>query len=205
VSARFLLLGVIATAACTEYRVRGDDPVPPADPPARLPDAQGAPPTDWDACARGFLGRYHNLAPGDVAVADPSPEDPESVDWWRDETLAFSRYDPSLDFGENWWPVDDGTTGDPGQFAVRWTAWLRVRDRTLVQVVLGAADDAWVRIGDDVVASQRDRDVMEAGVFDVTLAPGVYPVDVRFAHRIAQRSGVRVRLLGEPTLCYPEI
>lgn len=198
---RFL---VLLFFGCSEYRVEGDGPLPPAPPPERLPDAQGAPPDDWNACASGFLGRYFNLEATHPDVAALAP-DPDAVDWFDDDRIAFSRYDPSLEFGSNWWPVDAGIDGDPEQFAVQWTAWLRVRSNTRVDVLLGAADDAWVWIGDELVASQTDEDVLNIEVSAVDLRPGVYPVQVRYAHRLATSAGLRFRIVGgEAVLCYPE-
>jgi len=200
-----LLLMVAAFGACSEYRVEGGDPIPPAPPPERLPDAQGEPPSDWDTCSQGFLGRYFNLEATHPDLDLIAPVDPESVDWFDDERIAFSRFDPTLEFGDNWWPVDSGIDGDPAHFAVQWTAWLRIRGNTEVSLLLGAADDAWVWVGDELVASQTDEDELLPEVFATSLRPGVYPVQVRYAHRLATSAGVRFRVVGgEAVLCYPE-
>ncbi|MFT6146406.1 MAG: hypothetical protein ACJAZO_003710 [Myxococcota bacterium] len=192
-------------AGCSEFRVTGRDPVPAAAPPERLPDAQGEPPSDWNACASGFLGRYFNLEATHPDVALLAPADPETVDWFDDERIAFSRYDPTLEFGENWWPVDNGIDGDPEQFAAQWTAWLRVRSNTSVDLLLGAADDAWVWIGDERVATQTDAEVLTPQVYTISLRPGVYPIEIRYAHRLATSAGLRFRVVGgEAELCYPE-
>jgi len=202
---RVLLLAACCASACSEFRVEGRDPLPPAAPPERLPDAQGEPPDDWDNCSQGFLGRYFNLEATHPDLDLLAPETPDAVDWFDDDRIAFSRFDPSLEFGANWWPVDNGIDGDPEHFAVQWTAWLRIRSATDVSILLGAADDAWVWVGDELVASQTDSDVLEPEVFETRLRPGVYPVEIRYAHRLATSAGVRFRVVGgESVLCYPE-
>ncbi len=194
-------------AACSEYRVDDGPRVPPADPPPSLPGLHGSPP-DWNTCGAGYAGRYHNLGPADPMVgvdAEPAPEHPDDVDWWAQDTLTFTRFDPSLDFGANWWPVDEGIEDDPAYYTVTWAAWVRVHARTSLQILLGAADDAWVLRGDEVVASVRGAEWLEAQVFAVDVSPGQYPLTVRYAHRAADEAGLRFRVVGgDVTVCYPD-
>lgn len=197
-----LLLG------CTEYRVRADDPVPPADPPPDALDPAGEPPDDWGGCSAALLGRYHNLSashPDVAADAPPAPADPDEVDWWSEQTLAFSRWDATLELGGDWWPVDTGQDGDPAHFAARWTGWLRVWEATELVVVLGAADDAWLRLGDEIVARNVDNEALSPEAFAVALRPGVLPVEISAAHRLAPVPGMRFRVAaGDVTLCGPD-
>lgn len=203
---RFLPL--LCLFACTEYRIDDGERVPPADPPDDLVDEQGEPP-DWNTCSGGFLGLYYNLPALDPAVgpeAPATPTDPADVPaWWGDEVFTFSRFDPTLDFGNNWWPVDEGLEGDPAYFTGSWTAWLRVWDDTDVTMLLGAADDAWVIVDDEIVASVAGAPSLDPVLVSVSMDPGQYPVRVRYAHRKASAAGFRFRLLqGEASICYPE-
>lgn len=191
--------------ACSEYRVGEAEPVPPAPPPEALPDPAGDPPSDWAACARGFDGYYYNLPDNLPSLDGLAPEDPSMTDWWDEDFLAWTTFDASLDKGSNWWPVDSGIEGDPGQFAVRWSGWLRARSNTDLELLLGAADDAWVYVGDELVASQTDRDTLEPEVFTASVRSGVYPVRVLYSHRLSTAAGLRFRLLSDSVeLCAPD-
>lgn len=202
--------------ACSEYRVQPPEPVPPAEPPGSEQDAFGDPP-DWASCSEAFFGQYYNLewnsegvsTPG-VDTADPEalvfPEiDPSSAGYWEAERLAFQRYDPSLAFGENWWPVDEGWAEDPAFFAARWTAWLRALEGGDVVVALGASTDAWVLLDDTVVASVEGAREYRPENTTLTLRAGVYPLDLRMAHRGGPEAGFRFRVVsGEVLVCYPD-
>lgn len=201
------VLPLLLLAACTEYTVREDPPPPPADPPGDVLDAQGEPPSDWNTCASGHFGLYFNV-PADHPDVEPPIDDPvldlDAWDAFDEGALAFQRYDPSLDFGANWWPVDEGLTDDPAYFAVQWTSWLRVTDDTTLGFVLGAADDATVWIDGDPAFVVANADY-EPASFNIDLRPGQYPVRIRYANRRAAGNGFRFRLAGgEGRICYPE-
>lgn len=202
------LLPLLVLFACSEYRVDDGDRVPPATPPEDDLDAQGEPP-DWATCSGGFLGLYYNLTERDPAVGPDAPDAPaepsEVPQWWAEDALAFSRFDPSLDFGDNWWPVDEGLVGDPAWFTVSFTAWIRVWDGTTATLLLGASDDSWVVVDDEVVASVAGASDMEPALVEVPMQPGQFPLRVLYAHRKAAAAGFRFRVLeGDVSVCYPE-
>jgi hypothetical protein len=198
-----LLLG-----GCNEYVVKQQPDPPVAEPPgAADPSDQGEAP-DWNDCDEGYLGNYYNLT---VDHPDVEPDgavlpvdDPAVFDWWDEDRLAFERFDPSLDMGNEWWPVDDGLTEDPAYFAARWTAWIRVNATGTHDLVLGATSDVYVLVDGDVVASVQASGAFEPLVVPVELTAGQFPLEVRFAHRMG-RSGMRMRFASEDVVvCYPE-
>ena len=200
-------LPLLLLAACSEYTVREDPPPPPADPPGDVLDAQGDPPSDWNGCASGHFGLYFNVT-ADHPDLEPPEDDPlldlDGWDAFDEDRLAFQRYDPSLDFGANWWPVDEGLTDDPAYFAVQWTSWLRVLENTTLSFVLGAADDATVWIDGDP-AFVLTNATYEPQAFTLDMRPGQYPVRIRYANRRAAENGFRFRLTGgDGKICYPE-
>lgn len=214
VSALAVLAGV-PQVACNSTNVRRRPPPDPADPPERVLDLWGTPPTDWQNCYRGMRGLYYNHT-ADHEDFDPEwlsdtdtdfvPDDRvlDELDWW-DGDLAFQRYDGTTDFGPNWWPVDGGFAGDPQLFAGRWVGWLRVTRRGDQEFVFGASTDAFIKIGDDVVAEIRDSDDFITDTVSVNLNTGVYRLDVRYAHRYGETNGFRFRVASEDAqLCYPE-
>jgi hypothetical protein len=206
------MIWAMLVLGCNEYVVKKAPVDPPVAPPADVIDAQGKPPTDWDTCASGWFGQYENLPSNhpdiDPDTATPPPDDPDALDWWSSDYRSFQRYDPSIDFGPNWWPVDDGIQDDPRDFAVSWTAWVRAKSGTDMQFVLGNADDAWLDIGTPGDGGQR---VARAGVhtfapeeMSVHLSSGVYPLHLRYAQRSGGADGFRFRITGgDVVLCYP--
>jgi hypothetical protein len=144
---------------------------------------------------------------------DPDPEsdtgapaavDWDHVDWFDAERQAFSRYDGSWELGSGFWPVDTGLDGDPRHFAVRWVGWLRVRSGGGVSWLAGGADDLLVRVDDTDVVALTDATELDVATYDAPLSPGVYPIDLRYAHRRADVSALRLRLLdNDAALCPP--
>lgn len=209
---RWLGVGGLAALACTpEYRVQQDPPPPPAEPPGETLDELGDPPADWTSCDSGFLGLYANL-PADHPDVEPALDaeissDPDAVDWFDDRWRAFSRFDPSLDWGEGWWPVDEGLAGDPLYFSVRWTGWMRVWSSGTHSFLLGAGGDAWMLLDGAVVAELHELQGYAGGLVELNLESGVYPVELRYAHRSEAADGMRFRVVSsseEVRLCYPE-
>jgi hypothetical protein len=195
-------------AACSEFRVNQAPPVPPADPPADEGDQSFGDPPDWASCADGWYGQYYNL-PADHPDVEPDPDAPmpdlADRDWWDGERRSFTRFDPSLDFGSGWWPLDDGIDGDPAYFAVRWTGWLRVLSGNSIDVVLGARTDAWILIDGDVVAAVGGADGGDAQLLSLPISPGQMTIDIRFGQLDAAESGFRFRIAGgDVAQCYPD-
>ena len=192
---------------CSEYVAIKQRETEPVEPPGENFDPFGDAP-EWEGCPYGFFGRYYNLPMSHEAVEpefEPYPqEDPNLLDWWNDTYLSFERYDPSLDFGQNWWPLDDGFEGDPGYFAVKWSAWIRVFETTDIEFVIGAADDFWLFIDEEPVYVQAGIHDFESLVTQVPLNDGQYTVEILYAHRSGE-NGMRFRMLSEQAaICYPE-
>ncbi|MDP2308986.1 MAG: hypothetical protein Q8P18_23385 [Pseudomonadota bacterium] len=199
--------------SCSEFVLRESPVVPPADPPADDPDAAFGDPPDWSTCSSGWYGQYYNL-PGDHPDLEPDPlvadvSDMDDVDWWEADRLAFRRYDPSLDFGSNWWPVEQGIEGDPAYFATRWTAWMRVTSGSTVDIVMGAQSVAWLEFDGEPVAevplAESAQEAMDAQVYTLPVRAGQFPVELRFGQLEAGASGFRFRIVsGDAVLCYPD-
>lgn len=207
---------LISTLACTDYHIRTPDPVAPADPPGSETDVFGEPP-DWATCSEAYLGQYFNLASDDPEVAVPHPDSGDTGDavlepvdldgsaLWDSGRLAFQKYDPTLAFGENWWPVDEGLAEDPSYFSVRWTAWLRALDSNGAEIALGASSDGWVLLDETVVASVEASPEYVPQTVPISIRSGVYPLDVRMAHRGGHGAAFRFRVVsGNVAVCYPD-
>jgi len=205
-----LWVAVFVLASCQEYTIDGPATVPVATPPAP-PDNRDGDPPDWNDCFQGFLGEYTNL-PANHPFVEPDPlleEGPldfTTLDWW--DQPSFQQFSPSLDFGSNWWPVDEGLAGDPAYFAVRWNAWIRAWDDTTLEFSLGSADDVWILINDELVFSDTGIKNFDPQTYTIDLEAGQYPMEIRFAHRSGE-SGFRFRVLSPrgqdgTSICYAE-
>lgn len=192
---------------CTgEFQINQQPKVPPAEPPGEEVEDQGSPP-DWTNCSQGWRGVYHNLTVYDAFV-DPrpadelAPTDPTLVDWWSDP--SFEKFDPTLDFGQNWWPVDEGLEGDPKFFAVYWHAWIRAWSGTTLSFSLGSSDDSWVYVNGTPIANKPGIQDFVRDPFEMYLEAGQYPIEIWYAHRSSLSSGMSFRVLsGDVSICYP--
>jgi hypothetical protein len=204
-----LAAGALFLGACNgDFQFVDQPHVPPAEPPGQDADPLGEPP-DWQNCFQGWRARYINLSVHDEFVAprptdDPAPTDPDGFDYWVKQP-AYEDVDVSIDFGENWWPVDEGLEGDPAYFAVYWDAWIRADNGTYITFQLGSEDDAWVYIDGREVVANPGIHPYERLTYDTYLEAGPKPIEVWFAHRGSENSGFSLRLLTpEVDLCYPE-
>ena len=88
-----------------------------------------------------------------------------------------------------------------------WYGWLRVWDDQDVPVVAGSATDLLVLINHEVALSLEDQPEFLPEQHNISLDAGVYPIEIRYAHRMDTYSGMRFRLATTPDraqLCYPE-
>ena len=200
---------MIFLLACSEYVVNQEvkrDPV--QQPPVPAEDYEGQPP-NWGACGQGFSGVYfnHDASHMDFGIEEEeeTEEDPSNLDWWDASYRSFERYDASLDFGEFWYPVNEGFQGDPDFFAVRWNAWLRVYENNqTISFVVGAANDFWLQTPEEVLFYRAGLHDFELDVVDVSIARGQYPITILYAHR-AGNSGLSFRLVSDNAqLCFPD-
>jgi len=168
------LLIVLATG-CADSALRSVAQSEDPSPPVSAEDPHGAPP-DWGDCDQAFLGDYENRV-GDTSVP------------------AFSRWDATLDFGADWWPVDDGLAGDPADFAVTWRAWLRAWTDTSWEIGFGAASSGSLLIDDAVVASTEGGG-FEPALVTVPVDAGQHRIEVRFVHAGDGTSALSLRTVG---------
>lgn len=201
----FRLLLPLFLLGCNEYSLIEPDKTKPAPPPQPVEDGFGDPP-NWQDCLTGYLGAYSNLSVDHVDVEPPLDEvpvtDPLTLDWWSEP--SFQRFDPGLDFGANWWPVDEGLEDDPAYYAVKWIGWLRAWDRTDLAITLGSGGDSWVILDGEVIAAQPGVHPFDPVVYAMQVESGQYPIEIRYAHRGGD-AGFRFRVVnGDVSVCYPE-
>ncbi len=204
-------IAIVLATACggNEQNIYIPPSVEPPLPPDESTDDEGSPP-NFTSCNQGWFASYYNL-PNTHPDVEPEEAslpglDPAAFDWWDNQYIAYEKYDPSLEFGPNWWPVEEGLQDDPAYFSVKWNAWLRATDDSDVQMVLAGSSDAWVMLGEskEVIASIEGVD--EFTVLDVThrIDSGVYPIQIRYSHRMGS-AGFRFRVVqGDVIICFPD-
>lgn len=200
-----MLLIAMLLACGSEQSLVEPPKVPPAEPP-ELPDQGYGDAPNWADCTSGWLGRYtnHSIDHPDMEppIDAPIPTDPDELDWWDD--VDHQEFVAGLDFGTNWWPLDDGLEGDPAYFAVSWVAWMRATDDTSIEFIFGSSDDAWIHLDDAPLVELPGVHPFEQDVYTVGIDSGQFPVQVRYAHR-SGGSGFRFRVLsGDVQICYPD-
>ncbi|MCB9684262.1 MAG: hypothetical protein H6738_00055 [Alphaproteobacteria bacterium] len=193
--------------ACgTEVGIGGGEKVPVAQPPGDDGDDLGSPP-DWQNCLEGWRGQYSNLT-ADNKYVTPGPriEVPTTVEGlalWDDP--EYEQFDPSLDFGQNFWPMDEGLEEDPKYFAVYWHSWVRAWSGTTLSFLLGSSDDAFVYINGAPVAENPGIHGFVRTRYDIHLDAGQYPIEIWFAHRGSPDAAMSFRHVeGDVSFCYPD-
>jgi len=205
---KYFWLAAALTGCTGDIGIIDQKKVPPAPPPTGDPTTQGAPPV-WSSCNQNWRGTYYNLRVTDAYVDprpadDPAPTVPEDFPYW-DHPSAFQNVDPSLDFGQNWWPVDQGLDGDPKYFAVHWDAWIKVNQSGDFTFLLASQDDSWVYVDSQLIASKPGIQPFVRDSYTVNLKAGQYPIDVWFIHRGSETSGFSFRpVSGDFAICYPD-
>lgn len=199
----------LLTFSCTEYVAKKveKEELTPVEPPEDDFDPFGEAP-EWEVCQQGYYGRYYNLVYNHEDV-EPEDEiypqtDPERLDWWNDEYMSKEKFDFTLDFGTNWWPVDEGFEDDPSYFSGRWTAWLRVFENADLTFEVGASDDLWIYIDNEVKYLQPGINDFDSHLITIPMESGQYPIEIFYAHR-SGNSGLRFFLISEEAaICPPD-
>ena len=198
---------LLLSACGGEFQFNTEPPPPPAEPPGK--EGGGGAPPDWQDCFQGWRGVYSNLSVDHPDVrprlGDPTAgTDPTALDWW--DRRSYEKFDATLDFGQNWWPVDEGLQEDPAFFAVYWHAWIRAWSNTDLEFTLGSSDDSWVWIDGAPLAEKPGIQDFTRDTYRVSLSSGQYPIEVWFAHRASATSGFSFRVMPNEdiSICYPD-
>jgi len=178
--------------ACTEYdlSVSADDDG--RDGPDAPFDSGWAP--EFEDCEDGYWADYFNLPREhpemEIDITGLMPGDvPQAHDWWDEQYFVRRELNDRLDFGSDWWPVNEGLAGDPQYFAVHWFAWLEMAEAGDVSFDLGSDDDSWAYIDGALVADLGGIHSVETTSFTVWLQEGVHTLDLYMAERHTTGSG----------------
>lgn len=142
----------------------------------------------------GYYGKYYNLPEDHPDVEGPITglvigDSPYNHDWYDECYHSFDRIDNSLDFGNNFWPLDEGLPGDPLHFAVSWEADFQINESGTFTFELGSDDDSWVFIDDEMVVDLGGIHALIIESHDIFLDAGLHTIKLFFAERHEVQSG----------------
>ncbi|MBI5000573.1 MAG: PKD domain-containing protein [Euryarchaeota archaeon] len=150
----------------------------------------------------GYRGTYFNLpadhpdVEGSITGVVPG-DNPFGHDWYDDRYFSFQRIDSNLEFGGDFFPVDDGLPGDPHYFAVHWQANISVPADGDYSFLMGSDDDSWLYIDGELVIDLGGVHALEENTGSIDLSTGVHPLDIYFAERHLVQSGFYFRFLDD--------
>ncbi len=150
---------------------------------------------------RGYTGRYFNLPESHPDMEDRitgrvtgmvAPELPlrftgaggvSQPDWFDESRLSFERIDPSLSFGGNFFPLDEGLEGDPFHFAVHWSARVVVPENGTYTFSIASDDDSWVFVDRQLTVDNGGVHAAATRSGSIFLEEGEYDLDIYYAER----------------------
>ena len=151
-------------------------------------------PLDFEDCTDGYWADYYSL-PSDHPEVEidvggvVTGDDPANHDWWDEQYYVRTEIDTNLEFGSNWWPVDEGLPGDPHYYAVHWFSYLWMEETGSVSFELGSDDDSWAYLDGELIADLGGIHGVEATTYTMTLEAGVHTLDLYMAERHTSDAG----------------
>ena len=161
---------------------------------------EGTCPQEPECEPEGYYGQYYNHVPDGVEFENsitgfvPGDDPFNHPDWWNPAKLSFTRVDSSLDFGNNFWPVDEGLSGDPQHFTVHWQALLTAAEGNY-DYRLKSDDDSWMYINGVLVEDIGGVHGAATHTGSAHLNAGINTFDLYFAERHTFQSELSFRWL----------
>lgn len=134
----------------------------------------------------GFFGQYYNLSiddPGMPKGQKITPADGRDRYWYNSAALSFERVDVDLNFGNRFFPLNEGKTGDPFYFAVHWRAAVYIPEDSTYSFSMTSDDDSWLFINNQLVIDLGNVHAAKTGKGSIELKAGLYEVSIFYAER----------------------
>ena len=152
----------------------------------------------------GLYGYYYNLPETlsgmEGAVTGVTTDTaPLSHGWYVNDYFSFASNTPitSFDQPSNFFPVNDGLSGDPFYAAIHWTGSVTLPASGTYQINLGSDDDSWLYINGQLVDSVPGTHPLTYATSSYTAtASTTVSVDLYFAERHTVQSGIVFQMPG---------
>ena len=137
----------------------------------------------------GFYGLYYNHDQNhpDFEIYKGSEISWSKVadqnDWYDDKYFTFDRIDNSIDFGDAFFPINEGLTGDPFYFAVHWRAIIDVPANGYYPYTLKSDDDSWLFIDGQLASNLNGIHQVKSTTNDIYLTAGYHKLEIYYAER----------------------
>ncbi|MCP4569566.1 MAG: fibro-slime domain-containing protein [FCB group bacterium] len=122
-------------------------------------------------------------------------------DWWNAAYESFTRIDSDADlqtnFQSGWFPTNDGLSGDPYHFAVKWSGSFYVASDMAYTYHMSSDDDSWLFIDDALTLDLGGVHGMTSTNYTVNLTTGWHDIDIFFAERHTTASGFRLNFFSD--------
>lgn len=134
----------------------------------------------------GFFGYYYNMPnthPDMEKEPGPWSKIARQNDWYDQKYFTFSRIDKSLDFGDNFYPVNTGLAGDPYDFAVNWRGIIDVPQTGNYTYKIASDDDSWIFVDDNLVSDLNGIHMTKTEEKSIQLTSGLHKIEIFYADR----------------------
>jgi fibro-slime domain-containing protein len=154
----------------------------------------------------GFYGMYYNLTTerSDVEIYKgkeiSNPIVAGNNGWYQQKYFSFSRIDANINFGRNFFPIDEGKPGDPYHFAVHWRAAFEAPSNDTYNYSVSCDDDCWVYIDGKLLTDFNGVHAAKTEKKDFQLTAGWHKLEIWYAER--SRYGSVFSFIPDPRLIF---
>jgi len=152
-----------------------------------------------------FVGDFYNLPCDHPDMEGPitgvvTGTLPTDYDWWDEQYYSFTleREELLIDYGQDYFPVDEGLCGDPYYFAVHWYTTAIASEAGWYTVEIGSDDDSWLFVDDQLITDLGGIHALSRTTAQVWLDEGPHRIDIWFAERHVVQSGLEFEVVGMP-------